>query len=465
VLFYSGESMSAWRRISITRRVTWFTGAVAALLCALLAVTVMIAIHRYATTVVAQEVTAAGGRVAHQVEHGQVDMPLVEVKGRNIQIVDARGGVVLSTPQLRGKPVMSEITPNGRTITSAVVCGGVFRSACHIVVAQTAHRGGEDWIVYASTPAVPWYVAPWLAATVLGAAVLLAAAITLLGHRIVTASLKPVNAIRAELDQINETCPERKVPIPSSRDEIHELAGSINQTLARLNAAMRQQRTFTSDASHELRTPLAAIRAEVEDALYAPEESSVSALGNTVLRSVNRLELIVGDLLAMARLQAERPVAREPVDLAELVTAECERRPRTDKRLEYALEPDVTVMGDHTLLARLLSCLMDNAERHAATTITLRVGHSPAGKRDAQRFPAGIATLEVIDDGPGIAPDKRELVFQRFARLDTARGRDAGGIGLGLPIARQIAETHGGTLQIEDSPHGARFVLRLPIAP
>ncbi|WP_433445553.1 sensor histidine kinase [Nonomuraea sp. CA-141351] len=227
---------------------------------------------------------------------------------------------------------------------------------------------------------------------------------------------------------------------------------------------MQQQRQFTSDASHELRTPIAAIRAEVEDALHAPEETSVPTLGTTVLGSVDRLEAIVGDLLAIARLEKGGPVEFEPVDLAELVTTECERRPQTDKRYEYSPEPGVVVKGDRYRLSRLLTNLFDNAERHAASTITVHVRRSPSPKRDMQRFPQGVAVLEVIDDGPGIDPSKRELVFQRFARLDTARDRHAGGTGLGLPIARQIAEAHGGTLQIEDSPRGARLVLRLPLS-
>ena len=138
-------------------------------------------------------------------------------------------------------------------------------------------------------------------------------------------------------------------------------------------------------------------------------------------------------------------------------------RHHMSKRCEYSLEPGVMVIGDRLRLGRLLTNLVDNAERHADSTITITVRHAPNGEHDGQRFPHGIAVLEVIDDGPGIDPDKRELVFQRFARLDAARNKDAGGTGLGLPIARQIAEASGGTLRIEDSPRGARFVLRLPL--
>ncbi|WP_160147126.1 sensor histidine kinase [Thermomonospora echinospora] len=422
--------------------------------------------YRFATAERRDEVIAAGGRVAHQVEHHQLAAPLAEQKDRNVQVVDPAGVVVASTPQLKGKPPMADFDPDGRNMRTGVVCGGVFPSGeCNIVVAQSAHREGQDWTVYSASPAVPRYVTPWLAGTVVGGAALMALAITGLGHRIVTTSLKPVTAIRAELDRISETGADRRVPLPPSLDEIHDLAGSVNRTLARLQAAMRQQCHFTSDASHELRTPIAAIRAEVEDALYAPEDTSVPTLGNAVLSSVDRLEAIVDDLLTIARLEVNRPAGGEPIALAEFVTAEREKRQNSAKRFEYALEPGVVVNGDRTLLSRLLTSLTDNAERHAASTVAVRLRRAPGPQWDAQRFPHGIALLEVIDDGPGIDPDKREVVFQRFARLDTARDRGTGGTGLGLAIARQIAEAYDGSLRIEDSPRGARFVLRLPLHP
>jgi signal transduction histidine kinase len=347
------------------------------------------------------------------------------------------------------------------------VCGGIFPTGqCDIVVAQTARRSGQDWVVYSSAPTVPAYVDPLIAAVIAATAALLAAIMTYVGHRIVASCLKPVNDIRAELDRINENCPERRVPYPQSHDEIHALAESVNRTLARLQAAMRQQRQFTSDASHDLRSPIAAIRAEVEDALLAPEETTVPNVGNAIMGSLDRLERTVSDLLSIAQLDEGSPLEREPVDLAELVTTECDRRHDTGlKHVECLLEAGVVVNGDGERLSRLISNLIVNAERHAASTITLHVRRMPSTRRDTHRFPDGIAMLEVLDDGPGIDPDKRELVFHRFARLDTARSKDAGGAGLGLAIARQIAQAHGGTLQIEDCPKGTRFVLRLPLRP
>ncbi|MEO3876413.1 HAMP domain-containing sensor histidine kinase [Nonomuraea sp. B12E4] len=446
---------------SITARITLFTGVVAALMSTLLAIILMIAIHRFATGALTEEVRAAGGRVAIQVEQQlELDYPLAHREARNVQVVDSHGRVVTSTPDLRGRPPMAKMDPDRQNSRAAIVCGGVFgRGNCDIVVAQSAHRPDGDWTVYASSPAVPVWVEPWLATLVAGSAIMLAVAITYLGNRIVTASLRPVNAIRRQLDEINASCPGRQVPVPRSEDEVHELADSINHTLARLETAMERQRRFAFDASHDLRSPIAAMRAEVEDALMAPGETSVPTLGTTVLASLDRLGSIVSDLLTIARLDAGPPTTRVPVDLAELVDEECRMRHQTTKCIICRLEPGVVVMSDRLRLGRLLTNLLDNADRHAERTITVNLRHT-AG--DDPRGPDGVAELQVIDDGPGIEPDKRELVFQRFARLDAARNKDAGGTGLGLPIARQIAEADGGTLRIEDSDRGACFTVRLP---
>ncbi|TDD32763.1 HAMP domain-containing histidine kinase [Nonomuraea terrae] len=438
---------------------TAFTGMVSALLCTLLAAVLMVAIHRYATNALSSEIRADGGRVVVTVEdQGGVTGPLAHHPRRNVQVVDSRGRVVQSTPALRGKPPMAAFVPDGQNIREEVVCGGVFGSGqCAIVVSQSVRRPEGRWTVYASSPTVPWWVSPWLAALVVGSAALLAVVITFLGNRIVTASLRPVKAIRNQLDAINASCPSRRVPVPPAHDEIHELAVSINHTLGRIDVAMTQQRHFASDASHDLRSPIAAMRAEVEDALLAPEETSVTTLGNTLLVSLKRLESIVSDLLTVARLDAGEAAALVSIDLGELAAEECRTRHQTTKIFTCDLEPGVMVLGDRMRLGRLITNLLDNAERHADSTITINVRHE-----HDERFPHGAAVLEVIDDGPGIDPDKRELVFQRFARLDAARSKDAGGSGLGLAIARQIAEARGGSLRIEDSDRGARFVLRLP---
>ncbi|WP_239109259.1 sensor histidine kinase [Microbispora siamensis] len=465
--------MNLQGRFSITSRITLFTGVVSTLLCALLALLLMAAVRHYARDTVTREVAAAGGRVAVQMERGQPAYPLAGREFRHLQVLDPSGRVVASTPDVRGLPRMAGFTPpDSRNSATCVVCGGVFPPAdCNIVVAQWAHRAGERWMVYSASPEVPPWVDPRLAGLVGVGAAVLAAAITYLGYRNVRASLRPVNAIREELDEINGDCPGRRVPVPATDDEIQGMAESVNHTLGRLDTALRQvqnalqqQRQFVSNASHDLRTPLAAMRAEVEDGLLAPEETSVPELGSVLLPSLDRLQAIVRDLLTLERLDHGQRGEQHRLDLAEVVAAELRNRRHPTRRVESALQPGVFVLGDRVGLARLLTNLLDNAERHARTTITVSVRHERGGGF-GDRYPRGAAVMEVVDDGPGIERDKREMVFDRFTRLDSARSRDAGGAGLGLPIARQIAETHGGTLTIEDSPVGARFVLCLPSAP
>ncbi|GAA4556703.1 sensor histidine kinase [Planotetraspora kaengkrachanensis] len=449
----------------ITTRITLFAGVVAGLLCSLLAIVLMIAINRFAVADATEEITSAGGRVAVEMERGRLGYPLAERPGRNIQVVDPQGRVVASTSKLQGKPAMATFTPDGKNSATSVVCGGVFPPGdCDIVVAQWAHRAGERWLVYSSSPSIPPWVDPRLAGAVGGSALALAAAITYLGRRNARASLRPVKAIRAELEEINAAAPHRRVPVPAADDEIHDMAESVNRTLSRLDTTLRHLRQFLSNASHDLRSPVAAMRAELEDALHAPEETSVATVVRSVLVSVDRLQAIVQDLLTLERLDAGVPGARDLIDLAELV-AECRIRRDRAKRIEYSLGPGAVVIGDRSQLARVVTNLLDNAERHAETMVAVTVRHEPGGQCGDQRTPYGAAVLEVVDDGPGIDPDNRELVFQRFTRLDSDRSRGAGGTGLGLAIARQIAEAAGGTLRIEDSSRGAHFVLRLPCAP
>ncbi|MBX6383237.1 MAG: HAMP domain-containing histidine kinase [Microbispora sp.] len=461
--------MNLGDRFSITSRVTVYIGAMATVLCTLVAMLLMAVIHHYTRETVTREALVAGGRVAVKLERGQSPSHLTERDLRHVQVVDPSGRVVASTPDLRGRPRMAGFTPpDSRNSTIGIVCDRNSPSAeCNIVASQWAHRAGQRWMVYSATPVVPPWVDPWLAGMVTAGAAALAAAITYLGYRNVRTSLRPVDVIRAELEKINEHCADRRVPVPVAGVEIREMAESVNHTLGRLatalnqaRSALQQQRQLLSNASHDLRSPIAAMRAEVEDGLAAPEGTSVAELAEVLLPSLDRLQAIVHDLLTLESLDQGLRGERRRLDLSEVVAAELRTRRHPAKRIESSLEPGVFVVGDRVKLARLLTNLLDNAERHARTTITVTVRHEPADQRGRRT-----AVLEVLDDGPGIERDKWEVVFDRFTRLDPARSGNGGCAGLGLPIARQIAQAHGGTLRIEDSPVGARFVLRLPPAP
>jgi signal transduction histidine kinase len=269
-------------------------------------------------------------------------------------------------------------------------------------------------------------------------------------------ALKPVEAIRAEAESITGTTMHRRVPEPDTDDEVGRLARTMNAMLARLETSAQKQRQFVSDASHELRSPLASIRTNLEVALHNPNRTDWPEVAQRALAEDVRMEDTVSELLDLARLdEAEGPVllATLPeVDLDELVlddTVQQRRVPVDTGRVSAG-----RVHGRREQLQRVVRNLLDNAARHASSTVA--VGLVTAGDT---------VELTIDDDGPGIPPDDRALVFERFTRLDDGRARDGGGLGLGLAMVKSITEHHGGTVVIEDAPiGGARLRIRLPAA-
>jgi signal transduction histidine kinase len=248
-------------------------------------------------------------------------------------------------------------------------------------------------------------------------------------------ALRPVEAIRAEAAAITGSTIHRRVPVPATRDEVAALATTMNGMLDRLEDAASRQRRFVSDASHELRSPVASIRTQLEVGLRRPD-ADWPRIAERVLAEDARLEEAVADLVELARLDEDAPVTDlAEVDLDEIVLEECRR-------------------GRRDALTRVVRNLVDNAARHAETRVAV-----------ALRTDGSVVELVVEDDGPGIAPEDRDRVFERFTRLDEGRARDAGGMGLGLAVVRATVERHGGTVAVGDAePHGARFVVRLPAA-
>ncbi len=263
-------------------------------------------------------------------------------------------------------------------------------------------------------------------------------------------SLRAVGAIRAEVDGVRAGDLGRRVPVPDSGDEITELAVTMNEMLGRLDRSVRRQSQFTADASHELRTPLASLRTQLEVQLAHPDRLDWRRSCENAVLDVTRMETLAADLLLLSKLDAEQPGSTKPVPLADLVTAHGEARDAVEVRIEAM----PVVRGHAGRLERLLRNLVDNAERHAKSRVTITLTAYD-----------GQAVLTVQDDGPGIPAEERERVFDRFVRLDADRAReDDGGAGLGLAIAAEIARSHGGTLRVADSTSGALLELRLPLA-
>jgi signal transduction histidine kinase len=266
-------------------------------------------------------------------------------------------------------------------------------------------------------------------------------------------TLRPVDAIRAEVADISERSLDRRVPVPPLDDEISRLASTMNTMLDRLDTAAERQRRFVADASHELQTPLAAARTDLEVALAHPASANWTERAADLLAANQRMEWLVRDLLFLARADAgvSRAPAR-PVDLDDVVLSEAARIRRAGRlRVETGAVSAAAVEGRPDELTRAVRNLLDNAERYAASTIRIELG---SDDRDVE--------LVVHDDGPGISPADRERVFQRFARLGDDRSRETGGTGLGLAIAKEIIEAHSGSIAVTDAARGTRFVVRLP---
>ncbi|GAA1703288.1 HAMP domain-containing sensor histidine kinase [Kribbella yunnanensis] len=276
---------------------------------------------------------------------------------------------------------------------------------------------------------------------------LLLAVVALVTWMVTRRALAPVEAIRTELAGITAARDlRRRVPVPDSRDEVARLARTTNDTLTALETSVAQQRGFVADASHELRSPIASLRTQLEVAAAHPELLELDEL----LADTVRLQHLAADLLLLARLDAGDHPDPERIQVTDLVRDAVEGR---TARLDLTAEP--VVLGNKTRLSRILGNLLDNAERH--TRQEVRVVVSSTG---------GQAVIQVQDDGPGVPEADRDRIFERFVRLDDARSRDEGGAGLGLAIARDLAQAHGGTLTVTTSPQGgASFNLHLPLAP
>ncbi|MFA1541205.1 sensor histidine kinase [Actinomadura monticuli] len=395
-------------------------------------------------------------RATFLIQTGRLRNPLAGAPEDRIQVIDRRRRVIAATPALQGLPAVDFPPPPRHEIRRrGTVCdAGLPGGDCFMALEYQVGIGPDSLFVISMSPEPGLLPRPMTAALL---ALTIPFITGLVGYGTWLAAdrtLRPVNQIRREMDEITATDLQRRVPVPDRRDEVGQLAESVNATLDRLERAVARQQAFVSDVSHELRSPLTALRMEVELAQAAPGDVDLPLMLRAVLENTERVSAVVDDLLALARLEADRNFPREPVDLTELADEEVLRRPRRTQ-VTVLSEGSVTVPGGRSELARLLTNLLDNADRHATREVTMIL-------RSEQ---PSTAVVEVIDDGPGIAPEDRERVFERFTRLAEGRHRDAGGTGLGLAISRDIAEAHRGSLILTDrldGRPGARFVLRLP---
>jgi signal transduction histidine kinase len=265
-------------------------------------------------------------------------------------------------------------------------------------------------------------------------------------------ALRPVRSITEQTSRISAGTLHERVPVPATGDEIHALATTMNEMLDRLHRHDERRRRFVSDASHELRSPVAAMRTEAEVALRSGEPIDGRALASDVLAEATRLGEIVDDLLSLARHDEGLPPPAQPIDLDDIILAEARRPRRVPVDVSAVSAGRVRARPDE--MTRVARHLLDNAARHAASAVAVRL--TSDGRN---------VTLTVDDDGPGVPASQRASVFQRFVRLDDARTRDHGGAGLGLAVVAAVARSLGGEATVGDAPiGGARFTVTLPAA-
>lgn len=321
-----------------------------------------------------------------------------------------------------------------RLVVSGVAC--VDQVACDSVVVGV---GEERFLEYLDGR---WF---WL----IGPALLTALVGLVASRWLVGRSLRPVDEMRQELEAITATDLERRVQTPSTGDELERLGLTLNQTIARLGAAVTANERFVADAAHELRSPITGVRA----ALEVEASRSPGSMIEDSVRELDRAARLIDDLLVLAQRQGKTP-RHGDVDLDDVVahelTALRTRFPGIE--IERRIEP-VRMTGDIDALRRVVANLLENACRYGdgQVAITLR--------REGDR-----CHLRVDDNGPGIPAKSRKAVFSRFTRLDASRSRETGGSGLGLAIVHEIVTAHDGTITTTESHlGGAQFEVVLPI--
>ena len=282
------------------------------------------------------------------------------------------------------------------------------------------------------------------------------------GYFLARKSLAPIALMNAQTQRITAENLSSRLDVTNPRDELGQLATTINALLARLDATFTEQQRFIADASHELRTPLAVLRGETEVALEQNRGAEDYRESLALIKDeAERLTRIVENLFILARQPVDQhSIMKEPLRLNEVVS-ECVRSAQvlaTQRGLRLHLDgatSEVNFTGDDEMLKRMLLNLLDNAVKYTAPGGDVGVALSTQN---------GSARIVVTDSGIGIPAADQPRIFDRFYRVDKARSRALGGAGLGLSIAKWIVEAHGGTIAVQSMPtQGSEFIVELPL--
>jgi signal transduction histidine kinase len=442
---------------SLRFRITAVATVVVAVVLAVTAIVVVVAQQRALTDNLDDRLRRRADDVAALVESGATPEVLAvdgDADDSLAQLVTASGEVVAASPNVAGEPPLASTAGDARerlqTVDGLPIDTGEFRlltrhfdtnEASYVLFVASALDDVTETVAELSL----------VLAVVLAMVLLVVAALIWI---VVGRALRPVEGIRSEVERITGSELDRRVPEPPTDDEIGRLARTMNAMLGRVEDAHRRQEQFVADASHELRSPLTNIRSELEVDLAHAGTADLVATHRSVLDETVRLQRLVDDLLYLARSDAgELPTRSEAVDLDEIVLRESMTiRARGRVEVDTGRVSGAQVTGDRDQLTRAVRNVLDNAERHAASRVTVSLGEIDHH-----------AELTVTDDGPGIPEDQADRIFERFTRIDDARDRGHGGTGLGLAITHDIVVRHRGAISTARAPNGgAELVIRLP---
>ncbi|MGD0130681.1 MAG: ATP-binding protein [Bryobacteraceae bacterium] len=386
-----------------------------------------------------------------------------EVLERLVEVRSSNGTVLYRNERLGDQPLGGNLIPGegegGYSIRAARLVDGTT-----VRMASRRHTlDGRPIVIrlgYSEQPI--WARFEELAVATLLAVPIVLALAGLGGYLLAKRALAPLEQMTSRAEEITSERLHERLPTGEVDDELGHLARVFNNLLARLEQSFEQLRRFTADASHELRTPLTAIRSVGEVALQkdGSREEYRDTIGS-MLEEVNRLTTLVESLLTISRADAGRiqlhptifpamDLAREAAGLFEVLVEE------KGQRIVVEGDEGVDVRGDRVFLRQALVNIIHNAVKHSPVGGAISVGvHSEA---------AGNVLIEVADDGPGIAPEHSQRIFDRFYRADESRSREEGGAGLGLSIAQWAVRVHGGDIQLRAAQgEGCTFQICLPI--
>jgi heavy metal sensor kinase len=273
---------------------------------------------------------------------------------------------------------------------------------------------------------------------------------------VVRRALVPMEAMRREAAHISLSDLDRRIPVRAGNDELATLADTLNDMLARLEDSADTQRQLIADVAHELRSPLTGLVTQLEVDLMHPDQADWPATVTEALDEGRRLQSLIDNVLLLAHLdQNEAELTHELVDLDDIVHTTVDRiAAMSPVEFDRSAVGAGVVRGNPDQLHRCIQNVVDNAVRHATSRVTVSLVEND-----------NIVTLAITDDGPGIAAEQRERVFERFYRVAGARDRSTGGTGLGLAIVRELVTAHHGTITADPAqPSGLTMTIRLAAA-